>query len=47
MSDAALNVADQLGLPITLMKRDMLGCGYIRADDAYEAYPQIFPGSAS
>jgi hypothetical protein len=38
MSDAALKVADQLGLLTTLMKRDMLACGYIRADETEARY---------
>lgn len=38
MSDAALKAADQLGLLTTLMKRDMLACGYIRADETEARY---------
>ena len=38
MSDAALKVADQLGLLTVLMKRDMLKCGYIRADETEARY---------
>jgi len=38
MSDAALKVADQLGLLTSLMKRDMLGSGYIRADETEARY---------
>jgi transposase len=33
MSDGALHLADQCGILIDLMKRDMLQCGYLRADE--------------
>ena len=33
MSDAARQVADQCGVLIDLMKRDILQCGYLRADE--------------
>lgn len=38
MCDAALKVADQLGMLTALMKRDMLACGYIRADETEARY---------
>ena len=48
MSDAALKVADQLGLLTTLMKRDMLACGYIRADETEARYlDSSEPGGSS
>ena len=38
MSDAALQVANQCGVLIALMKRDMLQCGYLRADETEAKY---------
>lgn len=48
MSDAALKVADQLGVLTALMKRDMLACGYIRADETEARYlDSSEPGGSS
>jgi len=49
MSDAALKVADQLSLLAAIMKRDMLTCGYIRADETEARYldPDEPGGSAT
>ena len=38
MSDAARQVADQCGVLIDLMKRDILQCGYLRADETKARY---------
>ncbi|YCM44740.1 IS66 family transposase [Verrucomicrobiaceae bacterium 227] len=38
MSDGARHLADQCGVLIDLMKRDMLKCGYLRADETEAKY---------
>ena len=48
MGDAAAKVADQCGLLVGLLKQQMLGSGYVRADETFIRYlDRLIPGGSS